>query len=294
VAPVVDEALLPIDTLKKLDYDARLTIGQLQASGLVFTEVAIKSTANTGLVKLNNFSAKMYDGDIKAHGQVNVRPATPQLSFQQALNKVNIEPALQALNQIDTVSGLANLNSKLTTKGNSMDSWMRGLNGPVNFNMKQLVVQEINLEHLVCQGIALADGKSMPETTDNTTAIETINGNLLFKDGVLLAQSIKGDMKTLNLKGDGQINPLTEKLDIHLGLRVAGDQVNMDSACRVNSSYRDVYWPVRCKGRFDDEPAKLCDIDKKKLGKISADMAADKLKEKGKKKINKYLDKLFN
>lgn len=290
----VEETLLPVDTLKKLDYDARLTIGQLQASGLVFTEVDIKSTADTGLVKLNNFSAKLYEGTLKALGQINVRQAIPRLSFQQTLTGVNIKPALLALSEIDTVNGRANLNSKLTTYGNTADSWLRGLNGPVNFNIKQLLVKDINLEHMVCQAIALADGKSMPETTDNTTAIETINGNLLFQNGVLLAQSIKGDMKTLNLKGDGKINPLAETLDIHLGLRVAGDQVNKDSACRANSSYRDVYWPVRCKGSFEDEPARLCDVDKKEVAKISADIAADKLKEKGQKKINKYLEKLFN
>lgn len=288
-----DEPLLPIETLSSLDYDARLTLGQLQASGLVFTEVLIRSTANTGLIKLNKFFAKLYQGEIKAHGQVNVRQATPTLSFQQQLSGVNIKPALQALSQIDTVSGKANFNSKLNTRGNTMDGWMRSLNGPVNFNINKLLIKDFNLEQMVCQGIALAHGNTMPDTNVNNTRIETVNGQMQFKNGVLFAKTIKGNMKTLNLKGQGKINPIQEKLNIELGLRVAGNQVNKESACRVNSRYRDVYWPIQCKGKFADEPASLCGIDKDELGKIAADIAKDELKDQAEDKAKDYLKKLW-
>jgi AsmA protein len=111
---------------------------------------------------------------------------------------------------------------------------------------------------------------------------------------VLVVQAINGDMKTLNLKGKGKIYPLTEKLDIELGLRISGDLNNKESACRANSKYRDIYWPVQCKGSFADEPAKLCKIDKDKLAKISANAAKDELKDKAKDKAQDFLNKLLN
>ncbi len=290
-ANTTEAELLPLDTLRELNYHAVLSIDKLQANGLELTQLKIKSTANKGIVKLNKFTGKLYGGKIRATATINASKATPIINFHQTVSNVSIKPIARATGDIDWINGSINFNSRLKTRGNTNEAVLRHLNGPINFSINKLVIDDINLEHLACQGIALANGKSMGDASSNSTTVKVVKGKIQVSNGVMKISSLNGEMNTMNLKGHGAINPIKERMDIKLGLRVAGDQINKNSACRVNSRYRDIYWPVRCKGRFDAKPTNLCKLDEDELAKIIGDAGKKELKKKAKDELKDLFKK---
>ena len=87
------------------------------------------------------------------------------------------------------------------------------------------------------------------------------------------------------MDAEGPIKLATNALDIRMGLRVIGDMG--ERACRVNEKFKHIPIPVRCKGKFDTPPAKLCKLDSQRLREASKQVAV----KEGKRKLEKELDR---
>jgi len=61
----------------------------------------------------------------------------------------------------------------------------------------------------------------------------------------------------------------------------------------VHERYRDIAWPLRCKGTFSEEPSKLCGLDQRELQNIAAQLAKKEVQSKVSEKLDdKLKDKL--
>ena len=106
-----------------------------------------------------------------------------------------------------------------------------------------------------------------------------------IRNGIAHNPDLRVAIPGLAVKGKGDINLRVLSLDYYLGVLIQGDTQPMaDPACQVNQRYKNIEWPVRCRGPLE-LGAKACRIDEDGLGKIATGMVSEKLNEKLQEKL---------
>jgi AsmA protein len=283
------ETPLPLEDLKAINALVTIVINKFVINGLDASNFNLNTRANLGLVELKNLSVDLYNGEIKTTGLLDARPTLATLKAKVNINGVEMKPILSAVSAVDWLNGKTNLNANITTKGNTVEAWQRGLNGSANFAMTKLLAEGISIDKQLCQGIALIKGKTLSNQWSENTALDNLNGKIRFINGTMQNDSLTGGSSTIKLTGNGWLSPEKNKMNYKLGLQITGDQISQDPACEVNKRYRDISWPLQCKGQLDTEPKNLCGIDQSKMKDIIKDLAVDEVGRKASSELDNYL-----
>lgn len=302
--------LLPLETIRGLDLDIDLALGELIISNLTITDIQTSIDASGGQLKLSNFSGKLYNGGFQSNVGIDARTDTPKWSVNADVSGVQTQPLLEDLAEMDMLAGAANMKLNVNTNGNKISVLRRNAGGQATFNLAEGQFTRMNLTRMACTGIALANQEQL-STTDwgKTTPFNDMRGVLDIKGNTLENTSLVAALAGMRLEGEGTVDMAASEIDYEAGLRIVGE-IHRDEACRVTEYVENVVIPVECRGNFQDAPATLCSFDGSRFRDTLKDMAAnaarakaedeitDKLNEKlGEEtggKIKDALDGLFN
>lgn len=282
-----EEAVLPVDTLRKLDLQANLDVGQLTLDRLPIGNAHLQASAKDGLLTLQSLRGELFGGSFDSQARLDVRPSTPQLSVLKRLSRIPVEKFIETEGkEKPPVKGLLDLNADLETRGNSQKAWVEGLNGTASFVLHDGVLPDANLEQQLCLAIATLNRKGLnnpPNAKD--TPFEELKGSLQFTNGVASNPDLKARIPGLTVNGNGDLDLRVLGMDYRIGVIIEGDKRAMpDAACQVNERYVGLEWPVRCRGPLE-LGAKACRLDRDGLRQIAAKLAGEKLNEKLEEKL---------
>ncbi|MHC6223526.1 AsmA family protein [Pseudomonas sp. X10] len=286
------DKLLPVDRLRQLDLQADLSFGALTLDKLPISNASLKARGQGGLVTLETLRGGLYNGSFEAHGNLDVRPAVPQVGVSTKINRVPVEHFIktEGENQTPPVKGLLTLSSDLTASGNSQKALIDTLNGNASFTISDGVLVNANLEQQLCQAIATLNRKQLSgEPRGKDTPFQELKGSLVVRNGVASNPDLKARIPGLAVNGNGDLDLRVLGMDYHVGVVVEGDQRAMpDPACQVNERYVGVELPLRCRGPLE-LGAKACRLDQDGLGKVAAKLAGNRINEKLNEKIDEKL-----
>ncbi|PAU76401.1 AsmA family protein [Halovibrio salipaludis] len=275
-----DSELLPLETLRGLNLDIQLGLGELIASNLTLTDLLVTITGKEGRLSLDELSARLYDGGFNMTASLDARTDNPKWQFNKQLSGVQSQPLLMDLAEMDLLSGGMNLNASGTSRGNSINALLENSNGKADFRIEEGAIENVNMTRMACQGISRVHGESLSvEDWGDSTPFNDMSGNFTINNGVLENENLTADLAGLRLEGDGVVNLIESMLDYRVGLRVVGE-VHRDNACRVNERIQNVIIPVRCQGGFGDDPAGLCGFDGSRFGDVLKSMARQEVDRK--------------
>ncbi|QXH35534.1 AsmA family protein [Pseudomonas muyukensis] len=286
------DKLLPVDRLRALDLQAELSFGALTLDKLPISDAQLSASGQGGLLTLQALRGGLYNGTFEAKGNVDVRPAVPQIGINTKINRVPVEHFIkrEGPDQAPPVKGLLTLNSDLTATGNSQKALVDTLNGNASFTINDGVLVNANLEQQLCQAIATLNRKQLSgEPRGKDTPFQELRGSLVIRNGVASNPDLKARIPGLTVNGHGDLDLRVLGMDYNVGVVVEGDQRAMpDPACQVNERYVGVEVPLRCRGPLE-LGAKACRLDQDGLGKVAAKLAGNRLKDKIDQKLEEKL-----
>lgn len=288
-APETD--LLPLDVLRALGLDINLGLGELKISNLTINDIKSAIIAKSGLIKVNDFSGKLYEGSFGANVTLDARSNNPKWTIGSKVINVQTLPLLTDLAEVDMLAGGANLNFDLTTTGNRISALRNNAKGEVSFNLDKGEFTQMNLTHMACQGIALANMESL--TTDDwgpSTPFDDMKGTFKIDGNTLTNTDLVAVLIGMRLDGSGTVNLATSMLDYRAGLHIVGE-VHRDPACRVSKTVQHIVIPVECSGNFSEDPAGLCSFDGSRFGDSLKDIARGAAKAKAQDEVDRAKDK---
>lgn len=144
--PGAAAAIIPVETLRALDAQAKFRVGKLKAYGAQLTDAVVNVTAQGGLVQIGPNQAKLYSGSYQGTDTIDVRGATPRLAFDEKLAGVQLAPLLKDMVGIDKFTGAANINTKLTAEGTTVPAIKSSLGGNAQFSVQNGTIQGIDLK----------------------------------------------------------------------------------------------------------------------------------------------------
>lgn len=278
--------LLPLETLRTLLLDIDFGLGELVISNLTINEVKASTTAKNGVLKLDEFSGKMYEGSFGANATLDARTDNPTWNLGSDVSNIQTLPLLTDLAEVDMLSGGANLKVNVSSTGNRISALRNNADGQISFNLAEGQFRRMNLTRMACQGIALVNQDSLT-TTDwgTTTPFNDMRGTLDINGNILNNTDLVASLAGMKLEGNGTVDLSKTELDYEAGLRIVGE-IHRDQACRVTEYVENVVIPVECRGNFSEDPAGLCSFDGSRFRDTLKTIAANAAKAKAKEKVD--------
>jgi uncharacterized protein involved in outer membrane biogenesis len=243
-----------------------------------------------GVIQITSLTGDLHGGKLDLRATFNGKHNTAKLNTRGSLSAMDIATALAAVESDPILTGTADLNWQLQSKGRSVNELVAALSGPVNLRTEQVVLQEMSVEHMVCQAVALTNQEQLTATFPPSTKFQTLSADIQLADGKAMLRPLRAELRHIALKGTGAFDLLSQDFKASVKATLSPELEQLDRACRVSKRLTAIDWPVNCKGNVSTDPAKWCSVDTEE---IIQDLAKNEGKRKLQKEANKLLKKLF-
>lgn len=221
----VQRIALPIEPLRSLNIQAKVSINRLLASGLTVTALDALLQVDKGLLQVKPMSAKVANGNVNVNLVYDVTADVPKINLDNSIQSVNVGDVLRALKINDQLEGSANITTKLSGQGAYLDTVMSNLNGVVETKILDGAVRGIDLQSVLIKVEntlnSFKDGeREQAYQPDVQTKFAELSATFDVNDGVFKSDNISMKAPALRLDGSGNINLPKENLDMRLGINV--------------------------------------------------------------------------
>ena len=307
-AAPTEDTQLPLESLRGLNINAKLTLKKIIVNKIALENVALKLLAKNGMIE-QNLTANAYAGAITAKGQLDARGQQAQVQFDAGVEGLELEPLLNdmEMNSNFGLQGAVQARALGSTQGNSVNQLFKSLRSNATFSGAQVRLLPINLEQQFCQLVNLVNQIEEPEKVWNEfTEMNELSGSIKWRDELITIDTFKAGVEKLQLGSTGKINLATDEYDVFLPFKLLNDKTDTITADQVavttsggGCSIGSQYWlergmeVLRCKGSFGAiNPLSDCRPDKELLVELTKDYAVYKLKEKHGAKYEEKKDEL--
>lgn len=292
-----------LSALQGLDLEGKVTIGQFKASNVKLSDVETTMSVRKGVAKLSSFSANLYQGSVKASGQLNTNRSPATYSKKATVTGVQVKPLLTDAAEVDLLEGTGNIDIDITGQSLTPAGIKQNLAGTVVINFADGAVNGINVAQLIRENYARFTGKQIdgvdgPQKTDFSAMTATLKLN----QGVVTTNDLAAQSPLLRVSGDGQANYIKESMDMTISTSIVGSLKGQGG--ENIDELKDVTIPIRIHGEWAEPKFALVfdDVMKQKaqqeidrgLQKLDEKLG-DKIKdEKTRKAVDGLLKGLFN
>tara|TARA_R110001583_G_scaffold126933_3_gene278511 strand:- start:846 stop:2981 length:2136 start_codon:yes stop_codon:yes gene_type:complete len=284
------EPLLPIETLRALPLiDADLGLATLKASGMLIEQLKLQLTAEAGLIRIKQVAGKLYQGSFDNSVILDARKTPLRLEIKKQITDIQLGKMLMDLAEMDRFSGQFSMQGGYQAQGNSIYDIVHSLDGNMSLGLKQGRLKGVDLGDTLCRGILQLKGQQPPaESAQGYTEFSNLGATAKITKGVVTNHDLKASLVGISLLGDGLVDLPAEALDYGVELTVLQDFASDN--CRIDEKLHNLALPLRCKGGFDTDPARLCSIDKTRIKQLLSKLVGDDAKQKLQGKLEQKLE----
>lgn len=282
-------AALPVETLRKLNLNGTLKIGQLKAYQMRSTDISVTVVANNGLVRVHPASAKMYQGSYNGDITLDARGKAPRYALNEKVSGVQAGPMLTDMLGEAKVTGTANIAVKIAAVGADAAAVRRSMNGNASFAFTDGTVKGLNVLGDIRKAYAVLRGRPAPADTGNETEFSALTGTATITNGLVRNDDLLGKSPLMQVEGKGTADLNTEALDYRVTATVV-------DALEGEGELTGRPIPVRITGTFD-KPKVGVDMQSalaQELKKRVEEKVQEKVQEKLQDKVQDKLKGLFN
>lgn len=288
-AVVAGGAGLPVETLRALDLDGSLRVGTLRIGGARLSDVRTQWRARGGAIT-QTAEARLYGGSGRSTSTVDVRPAQPGLAVKASLQGVDLRGLLADTTGQSRVAGTATADADLRWNGLSEAEFRRTLGGTARLALRDGAIQGFDLDALVQNGLAAAQGGRAGGGA-NQTAFSELTATLTAQNGVLSNRDLRATSSLLSLTGGGTIDLPANRID-YLARATLQESARGRLGGRL-AELGDTPIPVRFTGSLD-APKVTLDVEevlRTRAGQQIQRKVEEKLKGEWGDKLRKFLDR---
>ncbi len=289
--PLSTEPLLPLETLRGINAELELAVGELSHKDIALSEAQFAVTADEGLIELQTAEGRALDGSFNATAQLDAREDTPAMQLQSSVTDMQIQPAVRRALERDLLKGILSLDTELRAKGNSEKALMDSARGTTELSLADGTLRGVNFHSTLIQGLneilgryqgltaflPTRDSGKLPPELSKDTKIVDLTSRARLEERVLYVEQLDAELRKGNLSGDGWLNLYNQDFDMTLGLQSPelGDSEHV--AGRT--------WPLRCAGNLAGAPGDWCRPDREGFRAIGKEIAAQAAKERVKEEM---------
>ena len=212
---------VPVETLRKLDAEGRVSLGKLEVNGLTMQDIHLNLNAKNGVVSTQQSVKQLYQGSYVGDLRMDAKGVKPALAVNEKIDHVQIEPLLKDVKGTAKMSGLVSAAAQLQAQGSKPDELKATLSGRLNFLVKDSVIKGFNLQKIIDEGKALIKGAALPsDPKSDQTLFSELSGTATITNGLLQNNDLVATSSKLHVDGKGNVNLNSEVLDYQVNAKL--------------------------------------------------------------------------
>ncbi len=238
-----------LKALQAFELNAQLQLGKLRFKGLQWSGLQAQVRDDRSTLTVAPFTLQGYGGTVSGSAQLKLADA--QISLQQTLRNVQIQPIVQALSGHDALLGTADAAWNLTLQGLTTPELLRTLGGTAQFSVSRGALKGFNVEQSLRQAshlLRLRQDSLAPASAGQQTLFNLFDGHFKLARGVATSQDLKLQSPLLQVSGQGTIDLPAQTLDLLLRPTVTANLPGLGGA--QAAVLKGLTVPVRISGAF--------------------------------------------
>jgi AsmA protein len=238
-----------LKALQAFDLNAQVQLGKLRFKGLQWSGLQAQVRDDRSTLTVAPFTMQGYGGIVSGSAQLQL--ADTQISLQQTLRNVQIQPIVQALSGHDVLLGTADAAWDLTMQGLTTPVLLRTLGGTAQFSVSRGALKGLNVEQSLRQAsqlLRLRQDDMAPTSARQQTLFNLFDGHFKLARGVATSQDLKLQSPLLQVSGHGTIDLPAQTLDLLLRPTVTANLPGL--AGPQAAVLKGLTVPVRISGAF--------------------------------------------
>lgn len=275
----VDAIELPAQTVRDLNVNAQLSIGDLTVGGIESSDVEVQLNASNGSVRLHPMRANLYGGSYSGDMRVNAQGELPQVSLNESFNNVDFGAFTQAIAGTQRLTGRVTGALKMTAEGHNTRDLKATSNGTVSFAFADGVLDGVNVMETVRNIVAAANKEPLTPDEPNKTEFRSLKGTATISEGVLANNDLNIDIPLMRIGGKGKLDLNTKAIDYRVSANVVQEgDVPLEKELQFIADYT---LPLIIRGTYEepkvDTTASIADLAKQYAKRRVQDTLLDKL-----------------
>ncbi len=246
---------LPIEALRNLDIQGKLTVKALTVNRLKLSDLLFKLTAKQGKISLAPISAALYDGTFGGTAVLNVQGKIPRIQVTEKLTAMQVGPLLNDMTGKDTLTGTTRSTASLTTAGMTVEDFKANLNGNLAFDFANGAIKGINLPKMLRDAVTKIKGGKPDPNAVNQTDFAALKGSATITKGILKNRDLLMMSPLMRVKGAGTVDLPQEGLNYLLKTTIVSSLKGQKG--EPLSDLAGLTVPVRITGTFAKPGFKL-------------------------------------
>lgn len=201
--------------LRKMVLDGKISIGQLKVKGAKVQEVLLKISGRGGLFNLDPLSLKLYQGDLRTTGTLDVRQDSPVSRLTLTAKEISVQPLLKDVLQKDFLAGAVKAVMSLEVKGDESQAIKENLNGKGELVFKDGAIVGIDLAGMV-RNLNSAFGMEKAPAEKPRTDFSDLNAPFSLTNGVFDTPGTTLASPLLRILATGKADLVKETLDFRV------------------------------------------------------------------------------
>lgn len=276
------EPLLPLETLRGLDWQGTLDIAELVYDGARFPNTHVETVNRGGRVDATVDVPSFFGGTAASKISIDARPDTPVWRVTPALSKVDSEALMTWLDQKLYWAALLLADGEFELRGNTEADLVRSITGKSRFDGGQGTMDISQLKRAVQTVAQLAGSSDKVNAWPERLDYKRLVGNWAV-DGQQHVIDLALD--NIALAMNGTYDPFNDTMDMKIDVTVRNDPEI--KTFQVNSMLMDLAIPVRCTG---PTTGPTCRPDEQGVKNLIARALSGQAGEKTTQRIDKAIE----
>jgi AsmA protein len=285
------ETLFPIELLRALEIDGRLTVQQLIYQQIPMQDILLVLEAHGGVVTITTLQATLLRGSVDGRLAIDARKSQPVLNTKLTLSDIDLSQLASGFTEEQLLAGRASFDMNMTAQGNDTDTLLKAALGQLNLQMSDGVIHGVNLNDIVVSALREQLGnfealfpqyeKYLPKELKKDTEVTKLLANAKIENGKLIMPQFEFATDSSAVNANGSIDLLQQAFDYNFAIQL--------SSTDRNKYLKGTQWPVHCAGSLDQPAQDWCRPDSKKMSTILRKAAGAALKDKSAKEIGEKI-----
>ncbi|MBF0422212.1 MAG: AsmA family protein [Magnetococcales bacterium] len=205
---------------KDLSIEGSLTGGQVRVSGATLEDFQLHMKGQDGVLTLDPFRFRLYQGEWKQKIQVDNHGSDPKLLVEKEMKGIQLQPFLSAIAGVNWLSGTMDLSGQVETSGKDFASARKNLKGSYWLGMKNAALQGIDLTESIRQIAFAVDGRPVVAPVDDPvndgtakTTITELTATARASQGRLTNSDLLAISHSAVIKGKGEADLVNMTVD---------------------------------------------------------------------------------
>jgi AsmA protein len=213
---------LPVELLRRLELDGQLGIGHIRVHGLNLNQLSLRLRARQGQLSVEPLKLSLYGGTLDGRVGLDVRGRQPAYRLGQKLAGFRIGEFLQDFMQDDRISGKAEVDIDLVTRGEWLSELKQNLNGRLAMRVEDGALKGFNLRYEVARAKARLKKQPEPPKEQQKTDFSALSMTARITDGVLYSNDLNLQAPLLRVGGEGKVDLVSETIDYRVDAKLVG------------------------------------------------------------------------